>query len=287
MKTKPYTIALALLLLAGNLSCSKIMPERNIDYSGGRVFVNLPRGLRNADTDRNLDKPTAVVVSLPNDNEIYVGTERTPSAKEDLRFKLRQLLQEQAGPDRIVYLGAGFTNEYGSVVGICDAIRSQSVSRVGLLAINVDKNLPGRVLVELPAEPDPNEDLMRKPNPLTLVVSISKDLKLRLNADDIGSVNDSAPLSQRLQQVFQQRREMRAYKPGLETRTDLTEDERVEKTITVKAPRSIKYGDVMKIVDAIKGAGASPIVLQLDDCLSEAVRAESAFQDGIGSCCFA
>jgi biopolymer transport protein ExbD len=58
---------------------------------------------------------------------------------------------------------------------------------------------------------------------------------------------------------------MRAYKPGLETRTDLTEDERVEKTITVKAPRSIKYGDVMKIVDAIKGAGASPIVLQLDD----------------------
>jgi len=265
MKTKPYTIALALLLLAGNLSCSKIMPERNIDYSGGRVFVNLPRGLKNADTDRNLDRPTAVVVSLPNDNEIYVGTERSASGKEDLRFKLRQLLQDQAESDRIVYLGAGFTNDYGSVVEICNAIRMQGVSRVGLLAINVERNLPGRILVELPAEPDPNDDLMRKPNPLTLVVSISKDLKLRLNADDIGSVNDSEPLAERLQQIFQQRREQHAYKLGFETRTDLPESERVEKTMIVKSNRSMKYGDVMKIVDAIKGAGASPIVLQLDD----------------------
>jgi biopolymer transport protein ExbD len=267
MKRRNRTVALTLsfLTLPGILSCSKIMPERNIDYSGGRVFVNLPRGLRNADTDRNLDKPTAVVLSLPNNDEIYVGTERTASAKEDLRFKLRQLLQDQAEPDRIVYVGAGVTNDYGSVVGICDAIRRQGVSRVGLLAINVDKNLPGRIQVELPAEPDPNAELMRRPNPLTLVVSISPDLKLRLNQDDMGSVNDSAPLSVRLEQTFRYRKEMRAYKPGSETRTDLTEDERVEKTVTVKAPRSIKYGDVMKVIDAIKGAGASPIVLQLDD----------------------
>jgi Biopolymer transport protein len=266
MKTKTFSLALVLLLLAGNLSCSKIMPERNIDYSGGRVFVNLPRGLRNAETDRNLDKPTAVVVSLPNNDEVYVGTERTASAKEDLRFKLRQLLQDQAESDRIVYLGAGVTNDYGAVVEICNAIRRQGVSRVGLLAINLDRNLPGRILVELPAEPDPNQDLrMLKPNPLTLVVSISTDLRLRLNQDEMGNVNDTAPLSVKLQQVFQARREMRAYKPGLETRSDLPEDERVEKTITIKAPRSIEYGDVMKIVDAIKGAGASPIVLQLDD----------------------
>ena len=121
-------------------------------------------------------------------------------------------------------------------------------------------------MVELPAEPDPNEDLSKlKPNPLTLVVTISTDLRLKLNQEDIGNVNDSAPLSVKLQQIFQQRREMRAYKPGFEMRTDLTEDERVEKTITVKAPRSIKYGDVMKIIDAIKGVGANPIVLQLDD----------------------
>jgi biopolymer transport protein ExbD len=151
-------------------------------------------------------------------------------------------------------------------VGICDAIRMQDVPRVGLLATNEGMNTPGRIAVELAPEPDPNQDLsMMKPNPLTLVVSISTDLRLKLNQDDMGNVNDSMPLSVRLRDIFKMRKEQRAYKPGSETRTDLTEDERVEKTVTVKAPRSIKYGDVMKIIDALKGAGAHPIILQLDD----------------------
>jgi carbamoylphosphate synthase large subunit len=61
------------------------------------------------------------------------------------------------------------------------------------------------------------------------------------------------------------RAETRAYKPGMETRTDLPEAERIEKTVFVKAPRSIKYGDVVKVIDAIKGAGANPVGLQVDD----------------------
>jgi biopolymer transport protein ExbD len=72
-------------------------------------------------------------------------------------------------------------------------------------------------------------------------------------------------LSQRLAGVFRARREQRAYKPGMETRTDLPEDERLERTVFVKAPRSLKYGDVVKVIDAIKGAGASPVGLQVDD----------------------
>lgn len=266
MKRKPCAIVLALLLLVAGISCSKLMPERNIDYHAGRVSVNLPRGLRNADKDQNIDKPTSVVISLPNDDQIYVGTERTAAAKDELRFKLRQLVKEQAEPDKIVYIAGSSLNDYGTVVEICNAIRMQDVARVGLLANNAGMNLPGRFLVDLPAEPDMNLDLSTlKPNPLTLVVSVSPDLRLRLNMDDMGSVNDTLPLSKRLIQVFQMRRDMRAYKPGFETRTDLPEDERVEKTITVKATRSIRYGDVMKVIDAVKGAGASPIVLQLDD----------------------
>ncbi len=54
----------------------------------------------------------------------------------------------------------------------------------------------------------------------------------------MGSVNDTAPLAQRLAQVFQQRKEQRAYKVGMETRTDLKEDDRIEKTVFVKAPRA-------------------------------------------------
>ena len=47
--------------------------------------------------------------------------------------------------------------------------------------------------------------------------------------------------------------------------SDLTEDQKIEKTVFVKAPRSLKYGEVVKVIDAIKGAGASPVGLQVDD----------------------
>jgi biopolymer transport protein ExbD len=125
---------------------------------------------------------------------------------------------------------------------------------------------PSRFKADIPTQRDPNEDLSQlKPNPLTLVVSIASDLGLRLNQDSMGSVNDTGTLSQRLRQVFQQRKEQRAYKPGMETRSDLPEEERIEKTVFVKAPRSLPYGEVVKVIDAIKGAGANPVGLQVDD----------------------
>jgi len=125
---------------------------------------------------------------------------------------------------------------------------------------------PSRFKADIPTQRDPNEDLSKlKPNPLTLVVSISPDLQIKLNADALGSVNDTTQLSQKLLLTFQQRKEQRAYKVGMETRSDVKEDDRIEKTVFVKAPRAAKYGDVVKVIDAIKGAGASPVGLQVDD----------------------
>jgi biopolymer transport protein ExbD len=125
---------------------------------------------------------------------------------------------------------------------------------------------PSRFQADIPTQRDPNEDLSQlKPNPLTLVVSIAADLSIRLNADSMGSVNDVAPLAQRLALVFAQRKDQRAYKIGMEARTDLKEEDRIEKTVFVKAPRSLRYGDVVKVIDAIKGAGANPVGLQVDD----------------------
>jgi biopolymer transport protein ExbD len=125
---------------------------------------------------------------------------------------------------------------------------------------------PSRFEADIPTQRDPNEDLSQlKPNPLTLVVSITNDLQLKLNQDNVGSVNDTAALSQKLLQLFRQRAETHAYRSGMETRTDLPESQRIEKTVFVKAPRSVKYGDVVKVIDAIKGAGASPVGLQVDD----------------------
>src|SRR6476620_4516618 len=91
---------------------------------------------------------------------------------------------------------------------------------------------PSRFEADIPTQRDPNEDLSQlKPNPLTLVVSISNDLQLKLNQDSMGSVNDTSALSKKLLVVFQQRKEQRAYKPGMETRTDVPEQDRIERTV--------------------------------------------------------
>ena len=125
---------------------------------------------------------------------------------------------------------------------------------------------PSRFKADIPTQRDPNEDLSKlKPNPLTLVVTISPDLQIKLNQDSLGSVNDTAPLAQKLALTFKDRKDQRAYKIGMENRSDLKEDDRIEKTVFVKAPRATKYGDVVKVIDAIKGAGASPVGLQVDD----------------------
>ncbi|HEY0004155.1 MAG TPA: biopolymer transporter ExbD [Pyrinomonadaceae bacterium] len=115
---------------------------------------------------------------------------------------------------------------------------------------------PSRFEAKVPTEPDPNMMKELKPNPLTLVVTITPDSKLKLNEDEMGAASDPAPLASRLAALFQQRKAERAFRPGTEE---------VEKTVFIKAPRSMKYGEVVRVIDAIKGAGASPVGLQVDD----------------------
>jgi biopolymer transport protein ExbD len=124
---------------------------------------------------------------------------------------------------------------------------------------------PSRFKADIPTQRDPNDQPQNlKPNPLTLVVSITPDLQIKLNSDVMGSVNDTSSLAAKLQQTFQQRKEQHAYKVGMET-ANVAEDLKIEKTVFVKAPRSLHYGDVVKVIDAIKGAGANPVGLQVDD----------------------
>ena len=40
---------------------------------------------------------------------------------------------------------------------------------------------------------------------------------------------------------------------------------KIEKTVFIKSPKSVRYGDVVRVIDAAKEAGASPIGLQIDD----------------------
>lgn len=122
---------------------------------------------------------------------------------------------------------------------------------------------PSRFEAKLPQPPDESQSI--NPAILTLVVTIDKDLRLKLNqAGDMGSVNDTAKLSAELARIFRDRRENHAYKYEMLDRFDLPEEERIEKTVYIKAPRSIWYGEVVKVIDGVKGAGADPVGLQID-----------------------
>lgn len=117
---------------------------------------------------------------------------------------------------------------------------------------------------KIPQEPKNTANV--NANPDTLVVIINADSTLRLNTEnDVGSVQNSAKLTERLAVIFRERTENRAYAEDKAARTDLSEDEKIQKTVFIKAPRSLDYGSVVKIVDAVKIAGASPISLQIDD----------------------
>ena len=117
---------------------------------------------------------------------------------------------------------------------------------------------PSRFEAKVPAEPKPDEQqVVPRPNPLTLVVAINKaDKKVTLNNEVIGDVTNTADLTARLTAIFKDRETGGVFREGTNE---------VEKTLFIKSPRSVKYGEVVRIIDAVKQAGAQPIGLQIDD----------------------
>ena len=117
---------------------------------------------------------------------------------------------------------------------------------------------PSRFEAKVPAEP--KEELNQaniKPNPLTLVLGINRETRgITLNNEPYGDVSDPEKLTSRLREIFRDRDANGVFREGTNE---------VEKTVFIKSPRSVRYGDVVKVIDAAKTAGASPVGLQIDD----------------------
>jgi biopolymer transport protein ExbD len=121
----------------------------------------------------------------------------------------------------------------------------------------ISPSKPSKFEAKVPAEPKPeDQNVQLKPNPNTLIVFIDKEGKLTLNKDEMGNIADSSNLTKSLTDIFNYRDANGIFREG----TNET-----EKTVFIKAPRSIKYGEVAKVVDAVKFAGAQPVGLQVDD----------------------
>jgi len=116
---------------------------------------------------------------------------------------------------------------------------------------------PSKFEAKVPAEPKNEQQLDVKPNPLTLVIAINRENRaISLNNESAGSVDDPTALTAKLTDIFNQRTTNGVFREGTNE---------VEKTVFLKSPTLVKYGDVVKVIDAAKMAGASPIGLQIDD----------------------
>jgi biopolymer transport protein ExbD len=114
---------------------------------------------------------------------------------------------------------------------------------------------PKRFKAQVPEPPYPD----RPPAPpwdLNIRVDLLENGRLRLNGEDTGSISDIGELTRQLKMVLSDREAHRT----IDVRTGA-----IAKTVFVKAPRSMHYGEVAKVIDSVTSAGADPIGLQLDE----------------------
>lgn len=123
-----------------------------------------------------------------------------------------------------------------------------------------------RFSAQVPSQRYPDDPPL-PPHIWTLLVTVDADHKLMLNAlnEDLGTIEDTSKLSTKLAAIFSERIKHHSWRYEMLNRTDLPDNARIEKTVFIKAPRSMDYGLVVKVIDGMKGAGADPIGLQLDD----------------------
>jgi biopolymer transport protein ExbD len=208
------------------------------------VSVALPRGMKNATPDPVIIKESSAVVIIPKTGELYAGAKFYGGVGRlsigGLGGKIGEALEYKTPEERIVYLMGGAGVDYGSIVEVLKALGRLGVEQVGLVAETENAYPPSRFRVLLPAGGEPV-----KPGPPNLVLNLTAEGRLKLEARDVGGVSDTGRLRSRLGEIRRER-EAEASRRG---------DSQVEGVVLVKAPRGARYGDVVRVIDAVEGAG--------------------------------
>jgi biopolymer transport protein ExbD len=219
----------------------------------------LPRDMKFAEENSEVRKESACLITANDDTgNVLIGKEQI--SKDRLVEKITTQMEAKTPEKRIVYIEAAETIKYQTLVELFNSIRKADVDKVGLVVIKTDSEKPGAraatLEVKLPNEVNPNE--IPKPNPLTLIVSVDKTKNMFLNKDSLENIDETSKLMKALSGVFKQREVNGVFREGTNE---------IEKNTTLKASLSLNYGDVAKVLNAMKGSGAQPITIQIDDLL--------------------
>jgi len=96
------------------------------------VTVALPRDMNNPDEDQAIIKDDSVVISMPDNDRVFIGKEEYP--KNQLGDKIGKMMELNKSEKRIVYLKSGVDVDYGKVVEVLNIIRKQDIDQIGLVA---------------------------------------------------------------------------------------------------------------------------------------------------------
>ena len=246
-----------LFWLLNAAACSTIRLQRAQFTEDKRA--NLPQNIKTAAEDVDIAKETSCLITVNDDGGTFlIGKEQVSEAQ--LTQKIDERMKDKSPDKRIVYIESPVGVSYRTIVKLMNSIRKADIDKIGLVAFrkNYEKpgSKPGMIEVKLPAEENKDDREILKPNPLYLVVSVDKSGALRLNNESMGAVTNTESLTQKLTEVFKQREANGVFREGTNE---------VETTVFIKASQSLKYGDVVRVIDAVKLAGTQPVGIQIDD----------------------
>lgn len=200
--------------------------------------------MKNAEADAAIEAEAPRTISLrPDGWFLGIYQVASQSKRMDLADKLKQRMAEN--PASEIYLRADREMEFAEVASALDIARGVGIKSAALTVRPEGKDALHRLTVEWPPPLNPNAPI-EKPNPLTLEVRVSGAGILSLNQEPQGTI-DEPKLANTIANVLQ-------------SRTSGT-----DRAITIKGSPTSKYAMIVRVIDAVKGAGASPIVLQLDE----------------------
>ena len=93
------------------------------------------------------------------------------------------------------------------------------------------------------------------------VILVTTDGFLYLNGAPMGTLNDTNLLRARLSETLAERAEKYVYPGRLDLRLAVVDNRQIEKTVFIKAPRNMSYGEVTDLIKVVREAGADPIGL--------------------------
>src|ERR1041385_8448918 len=96
------------------------------------ITVAIPREMRNPEEDQAINKETSVIISIPADNQYYLGKKKVNI--DDLKSTVEKALANKKEEDKIVYIKSGIDVSYGEVVKVINAVREKGVDKIGLVA---------------------------------------------------------------------------------------------------------------------------------------------------------